>query len=258
MKFRHVRTSKNANWGASALKPLRSCLLNNNAEFVRHYFVQKYRFTKWQIRYLENFEPTVYNICRTPKYLSTFAYFDYDQETGEEHLKYYETDDLKGANSRKIKAIDKFSNYYHPLYKSKEISLLFHTFTRVQQSSTTMRRVLDNIKNRYHSLGYPIRGYLWILEVSENDHIHYHLTIAIDRIQVKKMPEELKFNGLWGQRTQVKFVKRSVRGYLKKYLSKDRSKVLKMRNYGTGRQIDRKYKYLGAGFVVINPTFTEK
>ena len=67
-----------------------------------------------------------------------------------------------------------------------------------------MRRMLDNVKYRYESLDWPIRGYLWALELKENEnmdggyHIHYHLVIATDRVRVKDIPSPLKFEDLWG------------------------------------------------------------
>ncbi|MEA2054282.1 MAG: hypothetical protein U9O96_04085, partial [Candidatus Thermoplasmatota archaeon] len=84
-------------------------------------------------------------------------------------------------------------------------------------------------------------GYLWVLEVKKNDnmaggyHVHYHLIIATDRVGVQTIPEELKLESIWGQRTGVEFVKYSIRKYLSKYLTKENESMLQQRNYGISR-----------------------
>ncbi len=133
-------------------------------------------------------------------------------------------DDFKSAKNRKIKTVRKFCDYYEPLYRRRKISLLFHTFTRMDFSKQDMRTMVKCAKARYKAINRPIRGYLWALELADNEgmetgyHIHYHLVIAIDRLRVTELPEELKFQDIWGQRTQVEFIKKSIRAYLSKYL----------------------------------------
>ena len=53
--------------------------------------------------------------------------------------------------------------------------------------------------------------YLWIQEISEGLHFHYHLTIAIPRVSWKTIPNFLKMDSYWGQRTQIDFVKKNIR-----------------------------------------------
>jgi hypothetical protein len=104
-----------------------------------------------------------------------------------------------------------------------------------------MRRVVDDLKEAYLAIKRPIRGYLWALELEPNEkmksgyHIHYHLIVAIDRIRVEKIPEKLKLQNVWGQFTQVEFIKKSVRGYLMKYLSTPGPRSLDHRMYGISR-----------------------
>lgn len=81
-------------------------------------------------------------------------------------------------------------------------------------------------------LNRPVRGYFWALEVYQNFHLNYHLCVVIHLHAIKKMPKALKFEQLWGQRTEVTFVKNSIRRYLSKYLAMDSFKVLGMRSYG--------------------------
>lgn len=111
--------------------------------------------------------------------------------------------------------------------------MLFFTFTGMNNSKLLFSDLLDNIKYHFsEQLNRPIRGYFWALEVSENFHVHYHLCVAIDRLAVNKMPKALMFEKLWGQRTQVTFVKKSVRRYLSKYLAKDSYRAIGFRSYG--------------------------
>lgn len=194
---------------------LRSCLIYNNAEKKT---------------------PKEYVISRVPKWLTTLTFEDANED-GELIISKYETDDLKGSKNRKIKAVNKFCDFYEPKFKSKEVSILFHTFTRLNYAKSDMRRMMDNIKYRYESINRPIRGYIWVLEVSEFNHIHYHLLIACNRLNVRKMPQALKFNDLWGQRTGVEFIKKSARAYLTKYLSKSDAKILSQRNYSCSRKL---------------------
>lgn len=163
----------------------------------------------------------------TPKWLTTMQVSGVSEDTGEIfYFDDYKTDDLKQGNSRMIKTVEKFCNYYEPLYKKRKVSVLFHTFTRIEHSKKDMITMLECVKMRYKSLNRPIRGYLWCCEVSETLHIHYHLVVAIDRLTVSAIPDELKMESLWGQRTGVEFIKRSVKRYLTKYLYKGNARII--------------------------------
>jgi hypothetical protein len=160
-----------------------------------------------------------------------------DTDSGEIIYDDYETDDFKAGKNRKIKTVKKFCAFYEPLYKKKMVSLLFYTFTRMDHAKKDMKSMLECVKIRYKALKTPIRGYLWALEVSENNHVHYHLVLAIDRIRVKEIPEKMKLEGLWGQRTGVEFIKKSVKAYLTKYLYKGDARVLGCRTYAISRKL---------------------
>jgi len=219
--YRFKSGRKNPDWGLG-LTPLRSCHIYNNAEILKD---------------------GVSTISTIPKWLITLEKEEADIETGELIYSDYETDNFKASRNRKIKTVEKFCDYAEPLYRKKKVSVLFHTFTRSDYSKTDMRRMLDNVKYRYKSLNKPIRGFLWALELEENGkmqsgyHIHYHLVVAIDRLKVKKMPAALKFEDLWGQRTGVEFIKKSVRSYLSKYLYKSDAKILGKRSYAISRKL---------------------
>jgi len=231
ISFLWKRTEQNPEWKLSNLTKiyrntdhrsadsgdlLRSCLINNNAEKIQT--VKDY-----------------YLIKRIPKWYTTFK-VENSNDDGEMVETIYQSDDLKNAKNRKIKAVQKFGAFYQPLFQKKKISLMFHTFTRVQFAKTDIRRIIDNVKYHYtEMLGLDWRAYIWVLEISKNNHIHYHLMIAVNRFKVDEMPEEIKFNGLWGQRTQVSFVKYSIVGYMGKYIQKDEARIIGMRSYGMTR-----------------------
>ena len=233
-KFKYQSSRVNPEWSVESLVSLRSCLRYNNAEiegFIDH------------MCEVATHEGSEVFISTIPKYQHMLTREDLDEETGEITYTGYQTDDFKTARHRKIKTITKFCDFYEPLYRSRKVSLLFHTFTRMNYAKNDMRRMLDSIKYRYEALNRPIRGFLWALEIKENKkmeggyHIHYHLIVAVDRFQVQRMPKELMFEDLWGQRTDVEFIKKSVRGYLSKYLYKSEGKLLKHRTYSISRNL---------------------
>lgn len=230
-KFPYVFKSskKNPEWSVEKLVSLRSCHIHNNAEIDD--------VIQTLCKSASHAGSEVF-ISRIPKYLTVLgAPKSIDTGTGEIFYEDYQTDDFKASRNRKIKTIKKFTEYYEPLYQGRKVSLLFHTFTRLNYSKQDMRRMLDNVKYRYSSIKREIRGYLWALEVSEKNHIHYHLIVAIDRVSWRKIPEALKFEDLWGQRTGVEFIKKSVKSYLSKYLYKSEAKLLSKRSYAISRKL---------------------
>jgi hypothetical protein len=213
--FWFLRRKLNPNY-ESGLKvvPLRSCLLLNNVpkNGTKNWVIKTE--SKWQVDLLESV---------------------LDKETGEIlSTGVYQTDDLKSGNNRKIKAVNRFCDYFNPMYKRREISLFFHTLTIADQSKVDIRTAVKNYKRRLKRNGVNVRGLLWVLEISENLHIHYHLLCATDRLNYKglKMPEFLKFNDIWGCRTKAEFVKHDVRYYLATYFTKCQYRINEHRSYG--------------------------
>jgi len=177
------------------------------------------------------------HIKTVPKWTTNLAKWEVDQETGEMVMKaVYETDDFKSSNNGKIKTLDKFCKYYQPLYEQKKISMFFLTFTAANEVSISWKHMIDNIIKRFRKNGTPIRGYVWTAEVSENLHFHYHICIAIDRINIKKIPKYMKFDGLWGKRTEIAFVRKNVRHYMAKYFAKHNYRISNTRSYGTSKK----------------------
>jgi len=220
-RYKHAHSSKNPSWSIDKLIPLRSCLIHNNSGKII-------------------FGDLISSI---PKWLTVLDVEKENTSTGEmESFECY-TNDFKSSNNRKIEAVKKFCDYYEPLYRKRKVSILFHTFTRADLANLDISMMLECAKVRYEALKRPIRGYLWVRQLKENDkmdfgyHIHYHLIVAIDRLEVEKMPDELKFNDLWGQRTDVQFVRKSIRGYLTKELNHNDAKILNRRQYSISSKL---------------------
>lgn len=185
----------------------------------------------------ENQKPPM--IVKThPKWNTKLSILRINKDTGEiiEDLGYHNTNEMNKGKQRRSKAIEKFCSYFEPKFKSKEVSLMFLTFTRMDFANIDFSGMLDNIKYGITKrLGIRLRGYVWVLEISERLHAHYHLCIAIDRCNFKNIPNELKFEKLWGQRTQITFVKKTIRGYLMKYMEKCQYSILGLRSYGISK-----------------------
>lgn len=155
----------------------------------------------------------------------------------------YMTNNLRSGRNRKIKTVERFFNYYEPLYQKRIVSVLLVTLTRINFAKLNIITFLECIKVRLEALKWHLRGYLWVMELKSNKkilggfHLHYHLVLAVDRVRIEKLPKELRLSELWGQRTEVKFVKKTVRGYLSKYLYKSEGKVNGYRNYGISKKL---------------------
>jgi len=219
--YRFLYSQKNPSWSLDKLIPLRSCLIRNNDEKVIFGDL----------------------ITTIPKRLTTLEVTKEDLETGEISTYEHYTNDFKASANRRNKALKEFCGYYEPLYRIKEVSVLFFTFTRWEFAKRDMRSMVDMVMKRLEALKWPVRGWLWCLELKKNDnmefgwHIHYHLVVATDRVKVKKIPDELKLEGLWGQRTDVEFVKYSVKNYLNKEMNKSNSaKLIGRRTYSRSRK----------------------
>ena len=210
-----------------------------NTKFTRHWQNQVLPFESCLIHHNSE-KPDPLLIKTKPKWPTELNIQELDEETGEliivgTHL----TNEMKQSNNRKIKALERFCNHFEPLYRKKLVTLFFHTFTRLNHANIEFSDMLDNIKYHYEKqLKKIIKGYIWVLEVSSGYHSHYHLCIAIERTQFDQIPEALKFEELWGQRTQVTIIKKSIKRYLSKYIAKEQFRIMQLRSYG----ISRKFK----------------
>jgi hypothetical protein len=208
--------------------PLRSCLKHHNSD----------RFSALKVK-------------TSPKWYTDLLVSQIDTETGElTDFSIYTTNEFKQANGRKIKAINTFVDYFQPLYKRRQISMLFYTLTLAEYGKP-IADVINAFKKRCKRNGTPIIGYVWISEVSEDLHWHYHIAVAINRINVKGkgLPDYLKLDDLWTDnitmdftlaeygkqitlRTGVQFVRKNIRHYMSKYFAKNPFKIIAYDNRG--------------------------
>jgi hypothetical protein len=148
-----------------------------------------------------------------------------------------ETNDFKASNYKKILALDRFCAKYQPLYQAKQVSLLFVTLTRANFARLTISELLYDAQKKYARNGVKILDYVWTFEISEALHLHYHICFGIGRINIKgkKLPEWLKLDELWGQSTQVEFIKRNVRHYMAKYFAKNQFRAIGYKSFGISK-----------------------
>jgi hypothetical protein len=150
----------------------------------------------------------------------------------------YRTNEFKQANKLKIRALDKFCSHYQPLYSQKKVTMMFLTFTSANQAKVCWKNMVENIVINYKRQGYPILGYIWTAEVSEKLHFHYHMCIAINRVNFKKIPKQLKFERIWGMRTEIDFVKKNIKHYMAKYFAKHNYRITNTRSYGRSKKFN--------------------
>ena len=192
--------------------PLRSCLLHHNGAVSSHWIVK----TK-------------------PKWYTDLLQTNFDRNTGEILAQsVYRTDCLTQGNNRKIKAVNRFCEHFKDPYKYKQVSLFFYTFTIANQAKVTIRDCFKAFQKRLKRRNINLHGYVWILEVSDDLHVHYHALVATDRINCRgsKLPDYLKLNDVWGANCQVQFIRKSVRYYLATYFTKNKNRIVGKRQFG--------------------------
>lgn len=207
--FWFLKRSKNEQY-QSGLKnvPFRSCLLLNKAAVSN-------QENQWRIK-------------TEPKWFTDLLESRLDLETGEIlSQSVYRTDDLTSGNNRKIKALNRFCDRFQPMYSRHQVSVFFYTFTVANQAKRTIKETFSIFKKRLKRNGLSLKGYIWVLEISKDLHVHYHALVATERIFCtgKKLPEYLKLNNVWGARTQVRFAEAHIRNYLSKYFSKNKYRI---------------------------------
>jgi hypothetical protein len=174
-----------------------------------------------------------------PKWFTDLMEWGIDQESGELSAKgVYRSDDFKCSNGKKIKALDRFCKKYQPLYRSKKVTLFFLTFTRANYARLSWNIMSKLVMQYFKKLGMNVLGHIWTAEISDSLHWHFHICLATNRVDFSKsgIPEELKFENLWGQRTEIDFVKKNVRHYMAKYFAKQNARIIGKRSYGMSRK----------------------
>jgi hypothetical protein len=219
--YQHLNTRKNPLYeeGLKTL-PFESCLIHDKAYKNREGFL----------------------VQTNPKWLTDLGVWKKDEEGNLDLKEIYATNNQKSSNFRKIKALDEFCNYYQPLYKKRETTLLFLTFTRANYAKKSWHSMIKIVKNYFDRYGTPVLDYIWTSEVSENNHWHYHLAIAIDRVKWKTIPKNFLFERLWGQRTEIDFVKKNIKHYMAKYFAKSNYRIEGMMSYGRTKNFKKNIK----------------
>jgi hypothetical protein len=214
---------------------LRSCLICNNSDTKDTR--QALQYVK-QKRVMADKDANIFLLQKEYKWGISFSGDILDLETGELlEDQDYQTTDLEQGVKRKRKAIRTFTEFYEPLYQEKKVSCMFFTLTQANQSNERLATTLDAIKKRFERHNLPILGHLWVSEVSKNGHWHYHLAVATKRVYWKQIPKWAKVDDLWGRRTGIEFIRKSIGGYLGKYIGKDNiGRIVSFRSYGKSRK----------------------
>ena len=214
---------------------LRSCLICNNSDTKDTR--QALQYVK-QKRVMADNDPNIFLLQKEYKWGISFSGDILDLETGELlEDQDYQTTDLEQGVKRKRKAIRTFTEFYEPLYQEKKVSCMFFTLTQANQSNERLATTLDAIKKRFERHNLPILGHLWVSEVSKNGHWHYHLAVATKRVYWKQIPKWAKVDDLWGRRTGIEFIRKSIGAYLGKYIGKDNiGRIVSFRSYGKSRK----------------------
>jgi len=193
-------------------------------------------------------ESREYHIKTRPKWFTDLLEYSVDPDTGEMIPKgVYTSDDFKVSNGKKIKALDRFCSKYQPLYKQRKVTLFFLTFTRADFANLEWKIMIKIIVQYFKRAGLNLRGHIWTSEIGTKTydktknpkdlHWHYHVCICIDRKKFDRIPKLIKFDNIWGQRTEIDFVKKNVRHYLAKYFAKNNARVIGARSYGISRKL---------------------
>ena len=191
------------------------------------------------------------HIKTQPKWYTYLNAHELDTNTGEllPTNEIYVSDDFKCSNGKKIKSLDRFCKYYQPLYQDRVVTLWFLTFTQANKAKISFNTMSKIVIQYYKRLGINVRAHIWTAEIGTEKyditknpadlHWHYHMCVATDRVNLKgaKFPELLKFDNIWGQYTDIDFVKKNIRHYMSKYFAKCSYRVIGSRSYGCSRKL---------------------
>jgi hypothetical protein len=155
---------------------------------------------------IQDIEVNVINTERKPRYEKTF----YNRITGEK----FNTNDVKISRFKRNQILEGFYNRYNEVkYSWIEIGFDFKTTTRIGD-------VLLKVKRNLNKINLNPLSYVWLVDKGETyGNMHFHLLIAVDRIEIKgqKLPKELKLT-FKQRKVHSSFVgsKKKMINYLKK------------------------------------------
>jgi len=232
---------------------LRSCLIHHNADKQKSFRGRIIRVKRQNGRSAlfqkhiddqgvwvqsELIQDNTFLLQTIPKWETHLSGTITDTETGECLDSAFTITDLESATKRKRKAIKKYSDFYEPLYQSRKVSCMFITLTQanVALTNTNVRDAINLIRKRFERHNINVLAHLWVSEVSSSGHWHYHIAITTTRVRWKSIPQWAKFNDIWGRRTQIEFIRKSIASYLGKYIGKDNiGRMIGFRQYGISR-----------------------
>lgn len=129
---------------------------------------------------LQDKEVNIINTERKPLYEKTF----FNRITGEK----FDTNDVKISLFKRNRMLDEFYKKYNKKeYSWIEIGVDFKTTTRIGDVLLKLKRNLKKLDLK------PI-AYVWLVDKGETyGNMHFHLLVAVDRIEIKgqKLPKEL-------------------------------------------------------------------
>jgi len=172
-------------------------------------------------------KPRLYKNLKKPKHILTFSQEGVEVEN--------ETNNLLLLLQRRKRRFKNFFDVFEPLYKQRKISFLIitlttpYTFEDFKNNKNLQKELREKLKKFWKAYRErhlrrldKIYGVLKVFDVGEQgEKLHLHLVVAIPRIRVKRIPDWLKPDkGLWEWLSQVQFIRKSVRGYIAKYLGK--------------------------------------
>jgi hypothetical protein len=187
------------------------------------------------------FKPNYLVIETTPKWRDYYKTLGLDLRNGFFENGAYESNSHRAANNRKIKALNGFCDYYQPLYARRSVTLFMFTLTGFwTHTEMEVKDLIEVLKARFKRRGAKMLGYIWTFEISPDLHPHYHLAVAVERMNLKgkTLPKYLFLDKVWSARTQVDFVKKNIKHYLSKYFAKNNFRALNKRSYGTSAKYD--------------------
>lgn len=226
-KFTHLYTAKNPGY-------LRS---------LRYLFIDHKLHAKMPSKALEirDFGEKFVSVSTLPKYYSWYVKHEISEDTGEVLSEVCESDSERKKRGKKISKFKAFDSVYLPLYRQKKVSLMFVTLTMANEASNTITGLMKALKQRAIRNDSELLGYVWVSEVSlkYGIHWHYHFVMALPRLEVRKLPQWLKLETVWGKITKAGFVTMGGKMpgaygyYLSKYLSKETGSICSIRSYGS-------------------------
>ena len=128
----------------------------------------------------EGYKP-ILNYPKEPR----FEYLLEDKNSGK-RFRFNDVDSIKFKRN-------KMMDIFFKVYKNSKYTLIESSFKK--KKKTPISKVLQSIKQKSSNSEFPVLGYIWIIDVGENNRMHFHLVVAYPRIDArnKYLPKFLKY-----------------------------------------------------------------